>query len=106
MGGFSEEGPVRARTPSKVILFAPACGLVRVSSSCPSPQTREDVVIHACKRACTHHMPMIVSPTPDFGVEFMDQIGGRNARRCFHGLPDSVQQILNIFLERLDYSFP
>jgi len=48
---FTEEGPVTTTTQRKVLLFAPACSLVRVSSSCPSPQTREDVVIHAGKRA-------------------------------------------------------
>ena len=61
---FTEEGPVTTTTRRKVLLFAPACVLVRVSSSGPLPQTREDVVIHASERACTHHMPMIVGPTP------------------------------------------
>jgi hypothetical protein len=48
---FTEEGPVTTTMPHKIFLFAPARVLVRVSSSCPSPQTREDFVIHACKRA-------------------------------------------------------
>ena len=48
---FTEEGPVTTTMRHKILLFAPACVLVRVSSSCPSPQTREDFVIHACKRA-------------------------------------------------------
>ena len=46
---FTEEGPVTSTTRRKVLLFAPACVLVRVSSSCPLPQTRKDVVIHAGK---------------------------------------------------------
>ena len=103
---FTEEGPVTTTTSCKILLFAPACGLVRVSSSYPSPQTREDVVIHACKRACTHYVPIIVSPTPDFGVEFMDQIGGRHAQRGFDGLPDAVQESLDVLLGRLDEQFP
>jgi hypothetical protein len=89
IAGFTEEGPVTTTMRRTVLLFAPACGFVRVSSSCPSPQTREDVVIHAGKRAGTHHVPMIVSPTPDFGVEYTDQIGGRHAQRSFDGLPDA-----------------
>ncbi|MGC2539452.1 MAG: hypothetical protein WA350_21910, partial [Candidatus Sulfotelmatobacter sp.] len=89
---FTEEGPVTTTTQRKVLVFAPACVLVRVSSSCPSPQTREDVVIHASERACTHHLPMIVGPTPDFGVELMDQIGGRHAQRSFDCLPDAAQE--------------
>ena len=103
---FTEEAPVTTTTRRKVLLFAPACVLVRMSSSCPSPQTREDVVIHAGKRACTHHVPMIVSPTPDFGVEFMDQIGGRHAERGFDCLPDAAQEGLNILLGRLNEQFP
>jgi hypothetical protein len=103
---FTEEGPVTTTMRRKVLLFAPARGFVRVSSSCPSPQTREDVVIHAGKRACTHHVPMIVGPTPDFGVEVMDQIGGRHTRRGFDCLPDATQENLNVLLGRLDEQFP
>ena len=103
---FTEEGPVTTTTQRKVLVFAPACVLVRVSSSCPSPQTREDVVIHAGKRAGTHHVPMIVGPTPDFGVEVTDQIGGRHAQRSFDCLPDAAQESLNVLLGRLDEQFP
>ena len=39
---FTEETPVTTTTRGKVLLFAPACVLVRVSSSCPLPQTREE----------------------------------------------------------------
>ena len=34
---FTEEGPVTTTMRRKVLLLAPACGFVRVSSSCPSP---------------------------------------------------------------------
>jgi hypothetical protein len=34
---FTEEAPVTTTTRRKVLLFAPACVLVRMSSSCPSP---------------------------------------------------------------------
>jgi hypothetical protein len=64
------------------------------------------VVIYADKRALTHHMPMIVGPTPDFGVEFMDQIGGRDAQRSFDSLPDAAQEGFNVLLGRLDEQFP
>ena len=36
---FTEEGPITTTTRRKVLLFAPAGGLVRVSSLCPLPQT-------------------------------------------------------------------
>ena len=42
IAGFTEEGPVPISTPVKVFRFDPARGFVRVPSSCPSPQTRED----------------------------------------------------------------
>ena len=64
------------------------------------------MVIYADKRALTHHMPMIVGPTPDFGVEFMDQIGGRDAQRSFDSLPDAAQEGFNVLLGRLDEQLP
>ena len=103
---FAEEGPVTTTARRKVLLFAPACVLVRVSSSCPLPQTRENVVIHASERPCTHHVPMIVGPTPNFGVEYTDQIGGRHAPRSSDYLPDAAQEGFNVLLGRLDEQFP
>jgi hypothetical protein len=47
---FTEEGPVTTTMRRKVLLFAPARVLVRVSSSCPLPQTREGFVINANER--------------------------------------------------------
>src|SRR5271169_6810431 len=46
IAGFTEEGPVTVPAPFKVFRFEPARGLVRVPSSCPLPQTREDGAIH------------------------------------------------------------
>ena len=63
------------------------------------------MVIHTGKRACTHHVPMIVGPTPDFGVEFTDQIGGRHAPRSSDYLPDAAQEGVNVLLGRLDEQF-
>ena len=103
---FAEEGPVPTTTWRKVLLFAPTCVFVWVSSSCPSPQTREDMVINADERVLTHHVPMIVGPTPDFGVELMNQIGGRHAQRGFDCLPDAAQEGFNILLGRFDEQFP
>jgi hypothetical protein len=49
---------------------------------------------------------MIVRPTPDCGVELMDQVGGRHAQRGFDGLPDAAQEGLDVLLGRLDEQFP
>jgi hypothetical protein len=92
IAGFTEEGPVTVPTPFKVFRFDPARGLVRVPSSCPLPQTREDIVIHASKRAFAHHVPMIVGPTANLWVELIDQIGGRHAMRSFDGSSDTLQE--------------
>src|SRR5215470_5990547 len=62
-------------------------------------------MIRAVKRALAHHMPMIVGPTPDFGVEFVDDIGGRLAQRSFDRSSDSSQEGLSTFLGRLDEQF-
>ncbi len=64
------------------------------------------MVINADERALTHHVPMIVGPAPDFGVELMDQIGGRHAQRGFDCLPDAAQEGFNILLGRFDEQFP
>ena len=63
-------------------------------------------MIHAVKRALAHHVPMIVSPTPDFGVEFVDQVGGRHAQRSFAVLRMPPRKVLTFFLEGLMSSFP
>ena len=59
-------------------------------------------MIHAVKCALAHHMPMIIGPTTDFWVEFVDQVGGRRAQRSFDRSSDAAQQSLDIFLGGLD----
>ena len=73
---FSDEAPVSISVLLKVFLFDPAQRLVSVPSPGPSPEAREDFVIHAVERARTHDMPMIISPTSYLGVESVNQIGG------------------------------
>ena len=63
-------------------------------------------MIRAIKRALTHHVPMIVGPAPDFGVEFVNQIGGRLTQRSFDRSSDATQEGLDIFLGGLDEQFP
>ncbi len=106
IAGFAEEGPVPVPTPGKVFRFDPARGFIRVPSSCPSPQTREDHEINASERAFAHHVPMIVRPTTNLWVELIDQIGGRHAMRSFDGSSDALQEGSNILLGRLDEQFP
>ena len=92
--------------PITVFRFEPARAFVRVSSSCPFPQTREEGVINASERAFAHHVPMIVRPTANLWVELIDQIGGRQAMRVLDDSSDTVQEGSNILLGRLDEQFP
>ena len=92
--------------PLKVFLLEPTQIFVSVPPSGPSPQTREDFVIRARKRAFTHNVPMIISPTAYLGVEFFDQIGGRETQRGLDCSSDAIQEGSNILLGRLDEQFP
>ena len=103
---FPEEVPVTAPIPLKIFLFEPARVFIRVSSSGPLPQTIEDCVINAMKRAFAHRVPMIISPTSYFGVEFLNQIGGRHSKRGFNRSSDPIQEGLDVFLGWLDEQFP
>jgi hypothetical protein len=103
---FTEEGPVTVPTPFKVFRFDPARGLVRVPSSCPLPQTREDGVIDASEDAFSHHVTMIVRPTANLRVELIYQVGGGHAMRVFDDSSDALQEGSNILLGRLDEQFP
>lgn len=106
IAGFTEEGPVPIPTPVKVFRFEPARAFVRVPSSCPSPQTREDSVIDASERAFAHPVPMIVRPTANLWVELIDQIGGRHTMRGVDGSSDALQEGSNTLLGGLDEQFP
>ena len=65
IAGFTEEGPVTVLAAFKVFRLEPARRLVRVSPSCPLPQTREEGVINASERAFAHHVPNDSSPNPE-----------------------------------------
>jgi len=51
-------------------------------------------------------MPAVICPTPYFGVEFINQIGGRLARRCFDGFWNAHQEALDVFPEEFNEQFP
>src|SRR5258708_36623630 len=50
-------------------------------------------------------MPVIICPAPYFGVEFINQIGGRLAQRRFDGFSDTRQEAFNVLLGGLDEQF-
>ena len=104
--GFPEEDPVTVPLPLKVSVFEPARAFFRMSSSCPLPQLIEDQVIHAIERAFAHYMPVVICPAPYFGVEFINQVGGRPAQCGFDCFPDASQEAFDIFLGGLYEQFP
>ena len=63
-------------------------------------------MINASERAFAHYVPMIVRPTTDHRVEFVNQIGGRHAMRSFDSSSDAFQEGFDILLGRLDEQFP
>src|SRR6267143_2348347 len=51
-------------------------------------------------------MPVVICPAPYFGVEFINQIGGRLAQRRFDDFSDTRQESFDILLGRFDEQFP
>jgi hypothetical protein len=87
---FSKQRPVPTLMPLKVLLSEPAWVFISVSSSCPPPQSMEDDGIDAVENTLADHMPMIVRPTPNFGVEFAISARLQSGIRFFsHLLPAS-----------------
>jgi len=103
---FPEEGPVPPPVERKVFRFGPSEVFVWVSSSRPSPQTREDGCIDAAKGTLADHVPMIVGPAPNLGVEFLNQIGSRHAKRGFDRGSDARQESFDVFLGGLSEQSP
>ena len=103
---FPKEGPVPPPVERKVFRFGPTEVFIWVSSSRPSPQTREDGCIDAAKGTLADHVPMIVGPAPNLGVEFLNQIGGRHAKRGFDRGSDARQESFDVFLGGLSEQSP
>ena len=103
---FPEEGPVPPPVERKVFRFGPSEVFVWVSSSRPSPQTREDGCIDAAKGTLADHVPMIVGPAPNLGVEFLNQIGSRHAKRGFDRGSNARQESFDVFLGGLSEQSP
>lgn len=89
-----------------VFLLNPASALGRVFPARPLPETGEDGAIYVAKGTATHHMPMIVGPTSNLGVENKDQLGCGLRQPCAYGFPDVIQEGLHILLRWLNEQFP
>jgi hypothetical protein len=58
----------------KVFLLDPSEVFIPVSSSRPSPQTPGDGIVDVAESTLTDHVPMIVGPAPNLGVEFLKNV--------------------------------
>ena len=99
---LSEESPVVMSLLLKIFLLEPDARLSLVPSSHPLPQADEDGVVDALENALTHEVPVIIGPTPYFGVQPINQAGSRQTQASFNYLSDAVQEDFHVPLGRLD----
>ena len=88
VGCFCREGPVVSFVEMEVGSADPMGRFVGMSSSCPLPRDVEDAMIDVAKDCLADYMSMILSPTPDQGIESSDQVGGLCLWVGFHQSPD------------------
>jgi hypothetical protein len=87
------EGPSSSIVWLKVFVRHPAARFLGMPPFGPRPQRFEDGSVHLIEGCLAHHMPVIVGPAPDHGVELGNQI-----RRCglfvgLHDLPDFTKSV-------------
>src|SRR6266436_873202 len=73
---FSAEHPVPLSNGMKVFIFHPFSRFLWVSSFGPLPQCSEDRIIHFHEGLFARYVPVIVCPTPDFGIKLHYQVPG------------------------------
>ena len=103
---FAEEAPDLTTTGLKVSRFEPTWTFIRMSSTCPPPQSKEDDGVDASECTLAHDVPVIVSPAPDLWVEFADQIGRRCLKPGSNRSPNPVQEGLDVLPGWFDEQFP
>jgi hypothetical protein len=92
VGCFCREGPVVSIVEMEVGFADPMGRFVGMSSSCPLPYNLEDAMIEVAKDCLADYMSVILSPTPDQGIEQPDQVRGLCLGVGFHQPPDFLQQ--------------
>lgn len=88
---FSTEHPVSIPDDLEVLVLDPSARFVRVPAFGPLPQGPEERVIHFGKGLLTGHVPVIVGPPPDQGVEEPNQI----SRCCLRVGPNECSAFAN-----------
>src|SRR5262245_46180943 len=65
---FDLESPFPFAFLGKVFCFHPSSALIRVTSTCPCPESLKGIVINISEGFLTYRMSMKVGPTSDYGV--------------------------------------
>jgi hypothetical protein len=73
---FSAENPISVSDGVEVFIFDPVLRFLRVAPFGPAPQGQEDGMVDLGERPFAGDMLMIVCPSPDEGVELIDQVPG------------------------------
>ena len=89
------EDPVLRAQSSKVTCLDPFSGFAQVSASRPPPEAAEDGAVHPREGFRADHVPVVVRPAPDDGIEHLDQFSGA-------GLLVRLDEGTHFFQERVD----
>jgi len=99
---LTKETPSPSLSPAEVFLRDPATAFITVSSARPTPQGLEDGTVYTAEDSFTHHMPMVVSPTPNFRIELLYYLRRRLRYRSPDRFSDVIQEDSDVLLRWLD----
>src|SRR5947209_5386048 len=102
---FPAEHPVALSDGMKVLVLHPPSRFLWVSSFGPLPQCSEDRIIHFHEGLFARYVPVIVCPTPDFGIELHDQVPGCRLSIFLDEFLDSGEKRLDVLLGRFYQHF-
>lgn len=102
---FSTEHPVLPLKRLEVFLRDPLLGLLCVSAFCPLPQHRKDGVVHRGCGLLAYDVPVIVGPSPNFGVELGNEVSCRRLLMVLHYFSDALKKRLHAFSRGCDQQF-
>ena len=85
-----------------VTLDNPPGAFAGVSSSGPTPEAVPQGPFHFLERPLRHNVAMVISPTPNDGIELTYQVGLADAAPLTDQLPHLFQERMRVFLGGLD----
>lgn len=76
-----------------------------MSAFCPLPQHRKDSVVHLGEGLLAYDVPVIVGPSPNFGVELGNEVSCRRLLMVLHYFSDALKKRLHAFSRGCDQQF-